>query len=327
MKTGFTVRLRPTGPWRIGSSGLRDKSDALYRSDALYSAITSAMQLLGQSEAWLAATATAGQPPAVRFSSCFPFLGNTGLVVPPRHLWPPSPSAKVRWKGARFIPLSAVRDLIAGKPLNEDSFSLDGESQCLMPSGRPGPFREIVRKSAAVDRLTGAAEPHSITGIEFTQNAGLWCRVAFHDDAASERWTAPVQAAFRLLADSGFGGRRSQGWGRAERPHFSKPSHLHDEVADHGDYWLLSVFIPGPEDQIDWTRGSYSVTTRSGRIESPVQSGGQKKHIRVIEEGSVLSAKRPPEGSAPNVAPEGFPHPVLRFGFAFAIPLHDEVFA
>ena len=91
-----------------------------------------------------------------------------------------------------------------------------------------------------------------------------------------------------------------------------------------GDYWLLSAFIPGPEDQIDWARGSYSVSARGGRVES---SGALKKHVRVVEEGSVLSASRPPEGSAPDVAPDGSAHPVLRFGFAFAIPLHEEVFA
>ncbi len=326
MKTGFTIRLRPTGPWRIGG-GTRDQVETLYRSDALYSAVTEAMHLLGRREEWLAATASPGQSPAVRFSSCFPFIGNTGLIVPPRNLWPPAPSAKVRWKGAKFIPLSAVRDLIAGKPLNEDAYSLDGPSQCLVPSGRTGPFRELIRRHAAVDRLTGATEPHSVTGIAFTANAGLWCRVAFHDEAAAEHWTAPVQAAFRLLADSGFGGRRSQGWGRAGHPHFSKSSHLHDEVPHEGDYWLLSAFIPGPEDDIDWTRGSYSVATRSGRIASASGSGDLKKHIRVIDEGSVLRALRPPEGSAPNVAPDGFAHPVLRFGFAFAIPLHPEVFA
>jgi len=317
MKPGFTVRLRPTGPWRIGGS-TRDQVETLYRSDALYSAVTSAMHLLGQRDQWLQAG------PAVRFSSCFPSLGNTGLVTPPRSLWPPAPSAKVRWKGARFVPLSAVRDLIAGKPLNEDAYTLDGPSHCLVPSGRSGPFREISRKSAAVDRLTGAAEPHCVTGIEFTPNSGLWCRVMFDNDESAERWTAPVQSAFRLLADSGFGGRRSQGWGRAEQPHFSKPSHLHDEVAHEGDYWLLSVFIPGPEDRIDWSRGSYSVTTRTGRVEG---SGAEKKHIRVVEEGSVLAASRPPEGSAPDVAPDNAPHPALRFGFAFAIPLHEEVFA
>jgi CRISPR Csm4 C-terminal domain len=43
--------------------------------------------------------------------------------------------------------------------------------------------------------------------------------------------------------------------------------------------------------------------------------------IRVLEEGSVLSASRVPAGSAPDVAPDGFAHPVYRAGFAYAIPL------
>jgi hypothetical protein len=35
----------------------------------------------------------------------------------------------------------------------------------------------------------------------------------------------------------------------------------------------------------------------------------------------VLYAAAPPRGSAPDVAPDGFPHPVFRAGFALAIPL------
>ncbi len=99
------IRLRPTGPWRVGpDSGDRDRVDRVYHSDALYSAVCSAMSRLGALEEWLDATARAGEP-AVRFSSCFPFHHDTLYVVPPRHVWPPAASSKVRWKGARFVPL------------------------------------------------------------------------------------------------------------------------------------------------------------------------------------------------------------------------------
>jgi CRISPR type III-A-associated RAMP protein Csm4 len=329
MSLGFTIRLRPTGPWRIGpANGAKDRVDVFYRSDALYSAVTSAMRLLGSLEDWLQATAANAEGPSVRFSSCFPFIKNTGLVTPPRTLWPPPASAKVRWKGARFAPLPLVKQLIAGKPPNEDAWSLDGPSQCLVPSGRSGPFRTGIRKSAAVDRLTGQAEPHSAACIEFAPDCGLWCRVAFRDEEASTHWGDRVKTAFRLLADSGFGGERSRGWGRAETPFFSPLTTLHDPVAEDGDYWLLSLFVPGPSDQVDWAKGSYSVLSRGGRVESLVRSGEEKKLVDMIEEGSVLSAAVPLSGSAPDVAPDGFPHPVFRSGFAFAIPMHDpEVFA
>jgi hypothetical protein len=41
----------------------------------------------------------------------------------------------------------------------------------------------------------------------------------------------------------------------------------------------------------------------------------------MIEEGSVVAATSVPAGRAPDVAPDGFPHPVFRAGFALSIPL------
>ena len=42
-------------------------------------------------------------------------------------------------------------------------------------------------------------------------------------------------------------------------------------------------------------------------------------------EGSVLIAAREPQGSAPDVAPENFAHPVYRSGFALALPIPLEL--
>lgn len=329
MIQGFTVRLRPTGPWRIGpADGSKESVDLFYRSDALYSAITGAMRYLGHLDAWLADTALQPSGAAVRFTSLFPYVRNTGLVTPPRTIWPPVASAKVLWKSARFVPLPLIQDMLAGQQPDEDAWTLDGASHCLVPSGSPGPFRTNVRRSAAVDRWTGQTEPHSLGCLEFSPECGLWCRVGFRDEESMRQWIGNVQAAFRLLADSGFGGGRSKGWGRAEDPVFSKLSQLHDHVDESGEYWLLSLFVPGAEDAVDWTKGNYSVITRGGRIESASRLGESKKLLNMIEEGSVLSASRLLSGTATDVAPEGFAHPVFRAGFAFAIPLHDpQVFA
>ena len=224
MNPGLVVKLRPAGPWRIGpDSGARNRVDVIYHSDSLYSAVTSAMSRMGSLAAWLDATARS-QTPAVCFSSCFPFLDDIGFVVPPRTIWPPtSPalmSARVRWKSARFIPLSVVESILAGKRLNENQWSVDGASACLVPAGKPGPFRTSVRWNAAVDRLSGASERHATACIEFREGCGLWTVVGFHDEAARDQWQEPVKAAFRLLADTGFGGERSRGWGRSETPEF-----------------------------------------------------------------------------------------------------------
>ena len=226
MTPGLVVRLRPAGPWRIGpDSGARNRVDSIYHSDSVYAAVTAAMARLGMFEEWLDATARGGEP-AVSFSSCFPFLDEIGFVVPPRTIWPPrSPAlmgARVRWKSARFVPLTVVQSLVAGERPDEDAWSVDGPSECLVPSGRSGPFRSAVRWSAAVDRFSGASERHSMACLEFRAGAGLWLVAAFRHELAWERWGDPVKTAFRLLADSGFGGERSRGWGRSEAPEFTE---------------------------------------------------------------------------------------------------------
>jgi CRISPR type III-A-associated RAMP protein Csm4 len=346
LTTSFTVRFRPLGPWRFGpDSGARDRVDLIYHSDAVFSAVCSAMRQLGMAEEWLQATAQSQATPAVRISSFYPFQGKSLLVVPPRNIWPPADSTKVRYKGARFVPLSVVESLLAEKAIDENRWTVDGESQCLIQhdAGR-GPFRVAIRSSAGVDRLeTGKVESHSTACLEFSRDAGLWTVVQFADASATGKWQGPVRSAFMLLADSGFGGERSRGWGRSETPEWSPwnspvskplPDGRGSEVAD-GDapvpfvaatdraYWLLSLYLPGAEDTVDWKRGSYSTITRRGRIES----GEPKNATLMVSEGSVLVAGGEPNGAAHNIAPEGFPHPVYRAGFAVAIPIPWRVAA
>jgi hypothetical protein len=403
-------------------------------------------------------------------------------------------SAHVRWKSARFVPLDVVRAILAGEPLNEDDWTVDGASECLVPAGRPGPFRTGVRWNAAIDRMTGASERHATACIEFRPGAGLWTIAGFRDDAAHARWLDPVKAAFRLLCDTGFGGERSRGWGRSEQPEFIEGSlpemilpvvedvgQVQEQMPDAGDsgpveepspvppiedppvepapvpepeapagppppdpdpplpsppapepspvvaaaepaapeaaaeaepqlllesgpqpllltesepfqepepaaeaavtfdavaplplaaepeplqepepvveatvtfdavapvplapsprppapdssqapsplpsaVWLLSLFSPAPADAVDWRRGNYTVLARGGRVDSPAGCGELKKQLQMVVEGSVLYADGVPNGAAPNVAPEGFAHPVFRAGFALAIPLPE----
>lgn len=335
MNPGFIVQLRPNGPWRIGpATGARDRVDRIFHSDALFSAVSHAMSRLGRLEEWFAATVASSNSPAVRLSSLFPAVGDLRFAPPPKNLWPPPPSAKVRWSNARFVPLSVVGDLVSEKPLNDNRWSLDGASGCLLPSDpqfRSGPFRTALRSHAAVDRLRGdTIEVHRTACLEFSEGGGFWGAVSFADDNARDQWSVPLQAAFRYLADTGLGGERSLGWGRSEQPVFTEgtlpdlilpPPQAAPEEPVETAYWLLSLFSPAPQDAVDWQRGAYGIAERSGRIESPQRSGEEKKTARMIEEGSVLAAAAPPTGAAPDVAPGGFPHPVYRSGFALAIPV------
>lgn len=332
---GFTFRYWPRGPWRFGSEcGAPGLADIVLHSDAVYAAVTHAMNLLGLLRDWLEAVFEDPAGPAVRFSSLFPFHHRTLFVAPPRTLWPPAPSSKVRWKGARLIPLSAVRTLASRQVLEEDAWLVDGESQCLVPAADPtGPFKVSVRSFAAVDRLGAGVEVHRAACLEFRPGAGIWGAVRFASEEAKRRWSEPVQAALRLLADSGLGGKRSLGWGHAaavefeeEAPEGQAPDSatVEDHQAASGTeaaWWLLSVFSPAADEDIDWRRGNYTLIVRSGRISSPAAQGELKRATRLIGEGSVLVAGAAPRGRALDVAPAGSPHPVYRASYAFALPI------
>jgi CRISPR type III-A-associated RAMP protein Csm4 len=310
------IRLQPTGPWRAGHhAGERDRVDATYHSDALFSAVTHAMKSLGWLEDWLQATVLNAEGPAVRFSSLFPVAGGVRLVPPPRTAWPPSGSGKLYAEGARFVPIEVARRGIA----SESQWTVDGASACMLPAGAAAPFEVSIHSAAAVDRLSGNAEPHRTAGLQFEPEAGLWGLAGIKD----EIWESRVKSALRLLADSGFGGERNLGWGRAAQPEFSDASSLFAGPAHEGVWWLLSLYSPHADDAVDWTRGDYSAVTRGGWTDSTA-GAVRKKRLRMIEEGSVLMA---PElrGRAVDVAPEGFPHPAWRSGFALAVPLPQEV--
>jgi CRISPR type III-A-associated RAMP protein Csm4 len=318
--------MRPTSPWRTGpASGVRERVDTLYHSDSLYSAVTNTLRLLdrGALTEWLAVTAQNPAGSSVRFSSVFPLFTEHLLVAPPRTAWPPVASPKMRWKGARYVPVSLIRQLLGAAPLDEDQWTVDGASECVVPANLGGPFKTAVRSSAGVDRLDGTAVAHSAACLEFQSGGGLWFVVSFADEAARDSWAAPVKAAIRLLADSGFGGERGRGWGRTAAPSFTDGQFPDlilpaSELPATDQHWLLSLYSPAESDPIDWSRGNYAAVERGGWVEG---ADTPKKRIRMIEEGSVLAASSSPAGRAPNVAPDGFPHPVFRAGFALSIPL------
>jgi CRISPR type III-A-associated RAMP protein Csm4 len=352
MQPALLIRLRPTGPWRSGpGDGALDRVDELYRSDRLFSAITIALQQLGFLDEWLDATVHANVA-AVVFSSLYPFQNETLFAIPPASLWPPPAAqvvapnsvflAKIRWTSARFVPVSVIELLITGANLLAEQWLPDPESSCLLRRDRPSasPFRSVTRRTAAVDRLSRtSALANASACIEFEPGAGLWTIVRYRDPAAQSTWDSRIQAAFRLLADDGFGGRRSSGWGHAREPEFQTgawPDLLLPRVArtnsngasngvsdETARYWMLSLYSPAANDGVDWRSGDYTLAVRGGRVESKRSSGISKKSVRMVAEGSVLVGPSEPAGSAIDVAPEGSDHPVFRSGLALALKLPE----
>lgn len=350
MQPAVLIRLQPAGPWRFGpGDGGHDRVDTQFRSDRLYSAVSLAMRQLGWMDEWLEATARAAGSPALAFTSLFPYQGSTLFVTPPATLWPPPPSllttpspvflSKIRWKTAVFVPVSLVESILMGQPILADQWLPDAESSCLLRRDRlsTSPFRTVMRSSAAVDRITGATvKVHASACVEFEPGAGLWTVVRYRDEAARSDWGQRIAAAFRLLAESGFGGKRSSGWGQTEAPQFEEGNwpgvllpKLTRALSRNGAsdaaastepplHWLLSLFAPGETDKVDWQSGDYRVVVRGGFVDKATES---KKQVRLVTEGSVLAAPEELIGTAVDVAPEDFEHPVYRSGMAVSFKL------
>lgn len=318
MPNAQLIKIRPSGPWRFGPmSGDRGETAVFAHSDTLYSAVESAMARLGLGSSWRKAQWESVEP-AVRLSSLFPFVGRTLYAIPPRAMWPPSASPRVRWKAARFVPLSLIGDLLAGQAIREERWEVDFRSACLIAAGSQAPCRISSRRAAAVDRFSpAAAEAHETACVEFAPNAGLWCVATFRDDASWDEWARPVEAAFRLLADCGIGGERGKGWGLAESLDFQAgdfPGLLLPDLpaASSGEYWLLSLFSPAAEDFVDWSGGSYSFVPRGG-VDTMAAS--------MTVEGSVIVCSSAPVGAAIDMTQPPMKHPRRRAGFAVAVPL------
>jgi len=333
MNPALLVRIRPSTPWRLGpESGSMGEATAILHSDTVYSAVTLALEQLGWMSEWLEATADPCREPVVRFTSGFPWQRNLLYAPPPKGLWPPEGiSSKARWKGARLVPSQLLGALLRGEPLEEDAWEVDGFSGCLIPAASrsgTGPFRHLVRSMAAVDRMTaGKALPYVAGCVQFAPASGVWCAAQFATQTAYAIWTPRIQAAFRLLGDSGIGGMRSRGFGRARSVDF-QAGLLPDLLfgAKGGPragraWWLLSLMIPAPGEPVRWDEGHYELVKRRGRIGSRNGGGLPKLVSRAVAEGSVVVCDAPPRGTVHNVAPQGCPHPVYRAGHAVAIPV------
>lgn len=344
MQPAVLIRLRPLGPWRFGAGeGGDHRLDILFRSDRLYSAVTLAMEQLGYLESWLDATVRA-ETPVATFSSLFPYQGDTLFAPPPATLWPPPHSlltgpspvflTKMRWEAIRFIPLTLVEALVTGQQILADQWVIDAESGCLLRRDRPSqsPFRFSSRPRVAVDRLTSASrQADHAACVEFENGSGLWLTVRFANSETEQNWSSRIQSALCLLADTGFGGRRSSGWGQTAEPEWQAgnwPGILLPKLArklpdeDQSSlYWLLSLYAPSASDQVNWKVGEYRLTVRGGRVQSRSGSGALKKTARMVTEGSVIGLPQNPVGVAIDVAPDGFVHPVYRSGLALALRL------
>ena len=237
-------------------------------------------------------------------------------------------SAKIRYKGAHFVPLSVIESLLTDKAIDEERWAVDGESECLVPANQGrGPFRVALRSSAGVDRLSHAgveAALHRVPGIyarrpgsgpSFSSRRG--CRRAMASSRCEARcccWPIPASAASARAV--GAARKRPSG-----SPGACRSAEFARRTAGSRASGCLSLYTPAENDAVDWKRGNYATLSRARPHRKQPRVGRAQSRPPMIAEGSVLLASNELRGAASNVAPEGFPHPVYRAGFAVTVPI------
>ena len=180
------------------------------------------------------------------------------------------------------------------------------------------PAEAAVEATPAVEVVDDAAETPAIL-VELAP------AVEAADAVAETPAVAPATEPVPETAESAEAGVRAPGQTQPMRvvPERDAALSITTPVSHLPAHWLLSLYTPAAGDTVDWGRGSYTVIARGGRVDSPAGSGELKKQIQMVAEGSVLCADGTPLGAAPDVAPDGFAHPVFRSGFALTIPLPE----
>lgn len=191
-------------------------------------------------------------------------------------------------------------------------------------------FKNELQQHVAIPRRGNEdGDPFHVDKLFFEDNAGLYFLIETEDEEALNQ----MEAALRLLGDSGLGTDRTMGSGqfiaKIEEVPFVWPFDT-----DTADFQMnLSLFWPQKEEVADLFDVAYKLIRRGGFLANPSDNNHltiRKKSVYMFEEGSVFPNSRKLRGRLDNLCPDnaalkkaGIPavnHPVWRDGQAIFLP-------
>lgn len=337
--------------WSINGSGFhfgrhglgQEETDIRLPSDALFAALTSCLVRLEGAPAvpwWVEAFSK--DPPVAVLSSAFPRVGGILLFPAPLRT---SPAGQVGeaiplkdLKRVRFVSRTLLRRLLEGESLANlyrSALALQG-GQVLLAAEERGQLPEAVLKDErgriwSVEqrpRVTVGRERHNsnlfFTGrCVFMPGCGLWLGVRWL--AEEPRLRALLPRLMQELGESGLGGDRTSGMGRASM----EPMETCDlpDPAPGAPWMTLSRYLPGEGEMAALLdrRASYTLESVGGWVESPGQKAERRRSLRMVSEGSVLGPLgAPAPGVVADVQPDyngtrPLGHAVWRYGRALVV--------
>ncbi|MBI6546258.1 MAG: type III-A CRISPR-associated RAMP protein Csm4 [Cyanobacteria bacterium NC_groundwater_1444_Ag_S-0.65um_54_12] len=318
-------KLRFSGPVHFGADQVGigvEMTKPICRADTFFSAYCHGLRALHgreRLEKWLK---TYLEEPPWLISDLLPYRGDN--LYWPRPHWQPklantteevdknSSATRKSWKKWEYLPLDHWQKYVE---------ALAKGSRPDLPSEEfASPWVDSTQTRVGIS-YSDQTELYQVGLTYFKDKAGLAVLVAWHDKPHEE-----FEEILEYLAESGIGGERSTGCGRFVIEDCYDPADS-DSSADRlltarsdpqpGEKLVmsLSTFSPDPAELTTelLDASSYHLVPRRGFAASPdAERARRRKSVWMLGSGSVLSKRV--NGRMLDVAPEGFPHRVWRYG-------------
>jgi len=179
-----------------------------------------------------------------------------------------------------------------------------------------------------VDRINARSEIYHTGRVRFAPGCGLWFGVAWRapEDGVGEMgltYRDALMQTLTLLGEDGLGGERSVGYGAFT---FAQAAALALPAPTPGaPLLLLSRYHPRAEElpaALHGPAAAYNLIPKGGWVQTWDGVARRRKRLWLLAEGSVVQTVGVgPWGDVVNVQPDGFPHPVWRYGYALGAAL------
>ena len=295
----YLVKLKPISPFHIGEPGIGlEGSQSYIPADLLFSAFCNAYgALFGKNELESLLNSFLTSPPFL-ISSAFPFCKDTLFFPPPLTQPKIKEEYKKDLKGYEFIPFKAFTQWIRREEISFPFEKFEHEV-ALLPS-------------VVLDRVNMSSQIYHRSALFFPEEGGLFFLLRLNDEAFLDKF----KGALSLLGEMGIGGERSLGYGYFQIKCIEEKSLF--PPPNSSPILTLSPVIPSEDEAVDLSQCYYRLSLKSGWTASVSQRQQmRRKRIWMMSEGSVFP--KPIKGKLVDLTPEGFPHKVYRYAFAFPV--------
>ena len=316
---------RTAGPAQESTLGL-ENTETYIPADTLFSAICQTWSTFYGTESltdFLSGYGEEGIDLPFTLTSAFPFAQDVYLFPKPLTFVDPSKKSK----RVRFVSRNIFQDIISGNRLqfNDDDL-INGEKVWITPEEKTqlktsddGGFTvwtTQTRPRVTIGSQNAGSQIWHVQTVEFNTDCGLWFAAQFDADETQEK----IETLLRVLGDTGIGGERNAGYGMFK---FSSESTIDLPTAEAGNLFVtLSPVCPKSPEQLAELLNSdvaYAVNPLTGWV-STTGTATRRKQVNMFTEGSVLNAgEEQPIGRLVDLSPNGYAHPVYRYGYAWQV--------